>query len=240
MPLDPAIAALLDEMAASGAPAINELPPSEARLLPDNLVELGGEGADVASQVEREVGGVPCVVYTPHGDGPFPVLVWIHGGGWVIGGPQHYHSPCRDLAAGAGCIVVSIDYRLGAGAQGTGGRRRLRRRRGVGARSTPPSSAATPRAWRSAAIRRAATCRPWWRSSSALGSRRSCSSTRAPTSRSPRRRSTRTPTGYFLTKAAMEWFAGHYLDECGVATDDPRVPRECVGRRARRARRRHS
>jgi acetyl esterase len=66
----------------------------------------------VASQAAREVGGVPAVVYTPYGEPPFPVLVWIHGGGWVIGGPQHYHAVCRDLAAAAGCVVVSIDYRL--------------------------------------------------------------------------------------------------------------------------------
>jgi acetyl esterase len=99
-------------MAEAGAPPIHELPVAEARGNMDVLAELAGPGADIAGQVEREVGGVPAVVYTPHGEGPFPVLVWIHGGGWVIGGPQHYHGVCRDLAAAAGCLVVSIDYRL--------------------------------------------------------------------------------------------------------------------------------
>lgn len=116
MPLAPEIAGLLDAMAAEGAPPIDELPVAEARLVADNLIPLGGEGAAIASQVEREIGGVPSVVYTPlrtdEGDGPFPLLVFIHGGGWVINGPQHYHSVCQDLAAGAGCVVVSIDYRL--------------------------------------------------------------------------------------------------------------------------------
>ena len=84
----------------------------EARAAADLLIPLAGEGAEIARQVEREIGGVPSVVYTPHGDGPFPVLVFIHGGGWVINGPQHYHPVCQDLAAGAGCVVVSIDYRM--------------------------------------------------------------------------------------------------------------------------------
>ena len=44
-----------------------------------------GEGAAIADQYEREIGGVPSVVYTPNGDGPFPVLVFIHGGGFVAG-----------------------------------------------------------------------------------------------------------------------------------------------------------
>ncbi len=222
MPLDPAIAGLLDEMAASGAPAINELPPSEARLLPDNLVELGGEGADVASQVEGDAGGVPCVVYTPHGDGPFPVLVWIHGGGWVIGGPQHYHSQCRDLAAGAGCIVVSIDYRLApehkapaavddcttavawvldnaAELGGDPGRVAVG---GDSAGGNLSALMAQQFGSRLAAQLLVYPCTDFSFTSPSIDEN---------------------ADGYFLTKAAMEWFAGHYLDECGVATDDPRV-----------------
>jgi acetyl esterase len=112
MPLAPEIAALLDAMAQAGAPPLHELPVPEARLAADALIPLAGEGAAIAAQDEREIGGVPSVVYTPVGEGPFPVLVFIHGGGWVINGPQHYHPVCRDLAAGAGCVVVSIDYRL--------------------------------------------------------------------------------------------------------------------------------
>jgi acetyl esterase len=112
MPLAPEIASFLDELAAMGGPQMYELPVPEARALSDLFIPIGGEGADIASRVEREVGGVPSVVYTPHGDGPFPVFVFIHGGGWVINGPEHYHPVCRDIATGAGCVVVSIDYRL--------------------------------------------------------------------------------------------------------------------------------
>jgi acetyl esterase len=51
-------------------------------------------------------------VYTPEGNGPFPVLVYFHGGGWVIGSRDSIDGPCRSLANGAGCVVVSVDYRL--------------------------------------------------------------------------------------------------------------------------------
>jgi acetyl esterase/lipase len=50
-------------------------------------------------------------VYTPSGSGPFPVLVYFHGGGWVIAGIQAYDSSCRALANAANCVVVSVGYR---------------------------------------------------------------------------------------------------------------------------------
>jgi acetyl esterase len=112
MPLAPEIVGLLDMLAAAGNPELYELPVGDARVASDALIPLGGDGAAIAKQEEREIGGVPSVVYTPDGDGPFPVLVFIHGGGWVINGPTHYHAQCRDLAADVSCVVVSIDYRL--------------------------------------------------------------------------------------------------------------------------------
>ena len=44
-------------------------------------------GAEVASVVDREVAGVPCLVVTPGGTGPWPLLVWFHGGGWCSAPP---------------------------------------------------------------------------------------------------------------------------------------------------------
>ena len=51
-------------------------------------------------------------VYTPFGSGPFPVLVYFHGGGWVIANLDVYDSSCRALTNAAGFIVVSVAYRL--------------------------------------------------------------------------------------------------------------------------------
>ena len=51
-------------------------------------------------------------LYTPEGSGEFPVLVYFHGGGWVIGNLETHDSLCRALANAASCIVVAVDYRL--------------------------------------------------------------------------------------------------------------------------------
>jgi acetyl esterase/lipase len=51
-------------------------------------------------------------VYTPQGGGPFPLLVYFHGGGWVLGGLDTHDGVCRQLAHGAGATVMSVDYRL--------------------------------------------------------------------------------------------------------------------------------
>jgi acetyl esterase len=51
-------------------------------------------------------------IYTPDGTGPFPVLLYSHGGGWVAGSLAQYDRVCRYLAHTVPCIVVSVDYRL--------------------------------------------------------------------------------------------------------------------------------
>jgi acetyl esterase len=51
-------------------------------------------------------------VFTPQGSGPFPLLVYLHGGGWVIGSPGTHRRLCAELAEGAGVVVVSVDYRM--------------------------------------------------------------------------------------------------------------------------------
>jgi acetyl esterase len=112
MPLDPAAQNILDLLAAMGAPPLEEQTVEAARESFAGLAMLSGEGAEVASVEEGTFGGVPGLVVTPKGEGPFPVLVWIHGGGWVIGSATESLATARDLAAGAGVIVVSLDYRL--------------------------------------------------------------------------------------------------------------------------------
>ena len=62
------------------------------------------------------VGGrsLPVRIYTPKtGNGPFPVVVYYHGGGWVIGNKQVYDGGARGIAKNANAVVVSVDYRLG-------------------------------------------------------------------------------------------------------------------------------
>ncbi len=56
-------------------------------------------------------GAIPARVYTPEGKGPFPVIVYYHGGGWVIADKDVYDGGARGLAKAAKAVVVSVDYR---------------------------------------------------------------------------------------------------------------------------------
>jgi acetyl esterase len=113
MPLDPDAENLLDLLRQQGAPPMETLSPAEARTTSAVAAALAADpGADVASVEERTVGGVPCLIVTPVGSGPMPILVWFHGGGWVIGSAELSLHTAKDLAAGAGCVVVVPDYRL--------------------------------------------------------------------------------------------------------------------------------
>ena len=113
MPLDPTAANLLALIDGADAPKLHDMSPPDARAAYAALANLiGYAGADVASVEERDIAGVPCHVVTPTGEGPFPVLVWIHGGGWVIGSAEESLPTCKDLAQGAGCVVVDVDYQL--------------------------------------------------------------------------------------------------------------------------------
>lgn len=115
MTLDASAQNILDLLAQAGGKPIGEATVDEARAAFANLALLGGQGADVASVTNADANGVPVVVVTPNTDAAgkaLPILVWIHGGGWVIGTAEESVATCRNLADKAGCIVVSVDYRL--------------------------------------------------------------------------------------------------------------------------------
>jgi acetyl esterase len=113
VPLDPDAAAVLSALQQQALPPMETLPPAEVRARTAAAVALAaGTDAEVASVVERTLGGVPSLVVTPLGAGPFPVLVWFHGGGWVIGSADQSLHTAKDLAAGGGLVVVVPDYRL--------------------------------------------------------------------------------------------------------------------------------
>lgn len=115
MPLDPNVKAILDEMAAQGGPAFHEVSPEASREMYREL-QLSGEPEPVEAVADRTIpgpgGDIPVRVYTPKGDPPLPVLVFFHGGGFVIGDLETHDGECRALTNAAGCIVVAVDYRL--------------------------------------------------------------------------------------------------------------------------------
>ena len=114
MPLDPQAQQVLDQMAALGLPPNHTVSPEEARA--NMLARPRPEGPEVAKVEDRTIANgnfqVPVRIYTPAGSGPFPVLSWFHGGGWVLGNLETADATARHLAVGAGCVVVSVDYRL--------------------------------------------------------------------------------------------------------------------------------
>jgi acetyl esterase len=56
--------------------------------------------------------GVPVRVFAPTSQGPHAGVIYGHGGGWVLGGPDTHDDMCAEMAAGSDCIVVLVDYRL--------------------------------------------------------------------------------------------------------------------------------
>ncbi|MDT7592675.1 MAG: acetyl esterase [Pseudonocardiales bacterium] len=116
MPVHPEAQGLLDALAEAGLPATEEMTVPNARAATAGFLALQGEPVEVASALDRTVPGpageIPVRVYTPAGEGPLPVVVYFHGGGWVIGDLEVVDQPCRQLASAAGAIVVSVDYRL--------------------------------------------------------------------------------------------------------------------------------
>jgi acetyl esterase len=116
VPLDPQVDALLVQMAEAGMPSPESMTVAQNRQLIVDLGDLAGAPEEVGRVVDTSApgpaGDIPVRVYVPAGDGPFPVLVYYHGGGWVIGNIETHDVPCRVLANRSGAIVMSVDYRL--------------------------------------------------------------------------------------------------------------------------------
>jgi acetyl esterase/lipase len=117
---------VLDQLAALGGKPLETLTPQEARKQPTpaDAVKalLKKQGKSTAPQPVGEVmdrtipgaaGNIPARIYVPKGNGPFPVLVYYHGGGWVIANKDVYDASPRALVNLANCVVVSVDYRQG-------------------------------------------------------------------------------------------------------------------------------
>lgn len=62
--------------------------------------------------LESPFGPLPVRIYTPDGNGPFPLLVYLHGGGFVVGSPDYTDAVTRGIAQQSPAIVVSVDYRM--------------------------------------------------------------------------------------------------------------------------------
>jgi acetyl esterase len=113
MPLDPLVRSLLDLAAAQNTAPLTSMTPAQAREMFEKL-RLPLPGDPVAKVEDRRIPGpggeIPLRIYQP--ENARGVLVYFHGGGWVIGSLDSHDAPLRSLANAAGCSVVSVDYRL--------------------------------------------------------------------------------------------------------------------------------
>jgi len=116
--LDPQAEALLQRMEQQGGlPSLNILTPTQARETMNAFVRMVCGTPEAVANVENldipgPARGIPIRIYTPQGSSPFPILVYFHGGGWVVCDLDTHDNVCRSLANGASCVVVSVDYRL--------------------------------------------------------------------------------------------------------------------------------
>ena len=116
MPVTPEVQTILDFIEAAGGPPREELTPEELResYAALSMVESRPEMAAVSDRVvPGPTGDIPVRVYVPTtAPGPRPVLVYFHGGGWVIGSIDTHDGNVRAVAEGSGVTVVSVGYRL--------------------------------------------------------------------------------------------------------------------------------
>ena len=116
MPLDPQAQALLEQMKQMGFIFTPDLTPARGREMMAQFLAIRPPGEAVARVEDRLIPGpageIPIRIYIPHGNGPLPILVFLHTGAWVFGNLDNQDPLCRRITNRAGCIVVSVDYRL--------------------------------------------------------------------------------------------------------------------------------
>ena len=110
MPLHPQAQAVADFYAAMRTTPFEELTPTEARALYSAGQVPSTESVHEIRDVQA--GSIPCRLYRPSAKTDLGLLVFFHGGGWVIGDLNSHDGVCRSLANKSGHAVLSVDYRL--------------------------------------------------------------------------------------------------------------------------------
>jgi acetyl esterase len=115
--LHPEVRALMEMMDAQGAPPLETQDPVEARSARLEPMKLLSGEPDALGRVENlfapgPAGDVPLRLYANEHGGLRPALVYFHGGGFVFGNLDTHDGVCRALAKASGAVVVAVDYRL--------------------------------------------------------------------------------------------------------------------------------
>jgi acetyl esterase/lipase len=113
--LQPDVQMVLEQLAALNLPPLESMPAEQARAFWDELNSARPPGPDVADIVDGVLTGAAGTLayrlYRPASQGPHPVVVYFHGGGWVIGHLDSDDPLCRDLCVRTDALVVSVNYR---------------------------------------------------------------------------------------------------------------------------------
>lgn len=218
MSLHPQTRAVLDFMASLGSPKIQDGTPEQGRQM---MRAALAEGESVHEVRDVDAGGIPARLYHPSPE-VTGLLVYLHGGGWVIGDLETHDATCRALANRSGQAVLSIDYRLAPEHKFPA--------------ALDDCVAATKWAHANAAALRTDPGRLAIGGDSAGGNLAAVVATMgvAPlryqllvypvTDLSAHSASYEANgEGYLLTKGSMEWFRDHYVDGTDAAADDPRL-----------------
>lgn len=115
MPLHPFIETMLKQLAAAGRPAVSAGTPEQGRVLVAASRAALGEGPEIGSvtrlQVPTRSGAIDALLLNPEGEAA-GLIVYLHGGGWVLGSPHEFEPLARLIVARSGCAVLLPDYRL--------------------------------------------------------------------------------------------------------------------------------
>ena len=116
LPVDKDTVSVLDVMNQPDQPRLVEMSATQARNWVGSLFIPDPSPPSVASVDQRSIpvdgGSIDVRIYNPSPASPLPVLVYLHGGGWVLGDLDGVDSTVRRISLEADCIVVSVDYRL--------------------------------------------------------------------------------------------------------------------------------
>lgn len=107
--LDPDIAAVVGQPHETPRLSVDLIPVMRANMA---LMAAAMPGTDIGHVEDLDAEGVPVRLYRPASATPLPLLVFLHGGGWMFGDLETHDAMTRHLAAASGCAVLGVGYRL--------------------------------------------------------------------------------------------------------------------------------
>ena len=113
MEIDPGMLSFYKELAAKTPPGSDQWPLEKQRAAWNELCkQFCASRPDGLIVSDLETDGVKFRLFVPDGEKPKPGILYFHGGGWVLGGPETHDDMCAEMAKGADCAVALVDYRL--------------------------------------------------------------------------------------------------------------------------------